>query len=207
GKIIMISYTLSNPLKVKQGIFLGVFIAVIHTLSAILLVSILYFILKNTYSSYSQEPKKIIFLISYGLIICMGLFLLIKTIISDILMLRKRSDDSEIKIEVKNTKIQKLLIPAFIIGIVPCEGAILILIFSISIDAYYLGIILACAMSVGMAFAISIIGLITIYSKKGALKLAHAKKSVMKIIRNGIQLAGASTILILGLLLFFSKLS
>jgi len=206
GKIIMISYALSNPLKVKQGILLGIFIAVIHTFSAILLVSILYFILKSTYSGYSQEPKQIISLVSYGLIAGMGFFLIVKTIILDILKLNKKSKDSEIKIEEKQNRIQNLIIPAFIIGLIPCEGAILILIFSITINAYYLGIILTLAMSCGIAITISIMGIIMIYSKKGALKLIQAKTGIIKIVSTIIQLLGSTVIFIFGSLLFLSNL-
>ena len=207
GKIIIVSYALSNPLKAKQGILLGIFIAVIHTLSAIFLVSILYFILKSTYSGYSQEPKKIIFLVSYGLIACMGAFLIVKTIIVDILKLNKKSWNSKTKIDERQNKIQNLILPAFIIGLVPCEGAILILIFSISINAYLLGIMLTAAMSLGMALTISIIGIITIYSKKGVLKLVSAKTGIVKTISIVIQIIGAVLILLFGLLLFLSKIT
>lgn len=206
GKIIMVSYALSNPLKVKQGLFLGVFVAIIHTLSAILLVSILYFLIKSTYSGYSQEPKRIISLISYGLITGMGVFLLIKIIFTNILKLKKNNDYLEIKSDEKNNKIQNLILPALIIGLVPCEGAVLILIFSISIDSFSLGIILAVAMSIGMALTISIIGITAIYSKKGVLKLIPKQTGTIKIISNIIQLVGAILILSFGFLLFISKL-
>ena len=206
GKIIMVSYALSNPLKVRQGILLGIFIAVIHTCSAIFLVSTLYFILKSTYSGYSQEPKKIISLVSYGLIVCMGVFLIAKTIIVDIVKLNNKKQKPEIKDKARQNKFQNLILPALIIGLVPCEGAVLILIFSITINSYYLGIILAMVMSFGIAITISLMGIITIYSKKGALKLISAKKGLIKIISIIIQLLGAIIILLFGLLIFFSNI-
>ena len=137
----------------------------------------------------------------------MGAVLLIKTIVVDVLKLKKNNDEKKLKVESKRSRIQNLILPAFIIGLVPCEGAILILIFSISINAYWLGIILAVTMSIGMALTISIIGIITIYSKKGALKLLSAKTGVVKKISTTIQVIGAIVILFLGLLLFFSRLS
>lgn len=205
GKVIMVSYALSNPLKAKQGVLLGGFIAVIHTFSAILLVSILYYILKSTYSGYSQEPKRIISLISYGLIAGMGAFLIIKTVFIDILKLQKNNDNLEIKSDEKNNKIQNLILPALIIGLIPCEGAVLILIFAISIDSYWLGILLTISMSIGMALTISIIGITAIYSKKGALKLISVQTGTVKIISIAIQFLGAIIILFFGLLLFLSK--
>jgi nickel/cobalt exporter len=205
GKTVMFSYALANPLKAKQGILLGIFIAVIHTLSAVFLVSILYFILKSSYSGYAQEPKKIISLISYGLIGCMGLFLLIKTLIS-VIKLRNKNNNPESQLNNHQNKIKHLIITALIIGLIPCEGAILILIFSISIDAFYLGIILSMAMSLGMAITISTIGILTIFSKNGALCLFSRKKGITRFLSSGIQILGAAVILLFGLLLFLSNL-
>ena len=83
----------------------------------------------------------------------------------------------------------------------------MLLIFSISIDSYLLEIILVIAMSFGMALTISTIGIISIYSKKGIIKLASAKTGIVKTISIAIQLIGAVIILLFGLLLFLSKLT
>jgi len=206
GKIIIVSYTISNPLKIKQGIILSAFVAIIHTLSAVFLVSILYFILKKTYSGYSREPKRIISLISYGLIAGMGIFLLVKTIFADVIKFKNNNENTKTKVNENDNNIRKLIVPALIIGLIPCEGAILILIFSISIGSYWLGIILSIVMSIGMALTISLIGLITIYSRKVVLKLVSANTGTIKIISNIIQIIGAVIIFIFGLLLFISRL-
>jgi nickel/cobalt exporter len=205
GKIIMVSYTLSNPMKTKHGIWLGAFIAAIHTLSAILFISVLYFILNSAYSHYAQESKKIISLISCGLITVMGLFLLLKTIFIDMLKLKK-GNNWTLKVASKQNRIRDLLLPALFIGIVPCDGAIILLTFSIFINAYWLGIILALVMSLGMAMTISAIGIIAIYSKQGTLKLLSARRGTVKIVSISIQTAGATAILCFGLLLFCSRL-
>ncbi len=206
GKTIVVSYTLSNPMEVKQGIWLGIFISVIHTLSAVLLVSLLYFFLESTYSHYAQEPKRIISLVSYGLIAAMGMFLLIMTIVRDVLRKKKIGDNPKHESLSKDHKIKNLIIPAFIVGLVPCEGAILILVFSISISAYWLGILLTAAMSIGMALTISMTGIITLYSKKGALKLLSSRVGAVNIISIVIKVIGAAAILCFGLLLFLSRL-
>ncbi|MBN1695877.1 MAG: hypothetical protein JW881_00065 [Spirochaetales bacterium] len=206
GKVIMASYALSNEIRITQGILFGIFIAVIHTLSAVLLVSILYFFVAGTYSGYSREPGKIVSLISYGLISLMGLFLLIKTLIVDIAGVQKNGDDAAEFQELPRPGIKRFLIPAFIIGLIPCEGAVLILVFSLSINAYCMGVMLALTMSIGMAVTISVTGIIMICSKKGVLKLFSKKKRCGKIIGTIFGCAGSIVILLFGLMLFFSNI-
>jgi nickel/cobalt exporter len=206
GKIIMVSYTLTNPLQKKHGIWLGVFIAVIHTLSAILL-SVPYFILNSAYSHHAQESKNIISLVSFGLIAAMGLFLLLKTILIDVLKVKKNSDNRIGKVASTKSRMRDLFLPAFLMGIVPCEGAFILLTFSIFIKAYWLGILLAFVMSLGMAVTISLIGVAAIFSKQGTLKLLSSKTRIVKTVSLVIQITGATVILCFGLLLFFSRLS
>jgi nickel/cobalt transporter (NicO) family protein len=172
---------------------LGVFIAVVHTLSAVILVSILYFILNITYSVYTQDPRKSVMLISYGLITCMGMFLFIKSVVSA--FTKNKENTREIQIE-KESGIKKLIIPAMIIRFVPCEGAVILLVFSISINNFILGLFLAAIMSIGMAFMISLTRLITILSKRGTLNFVRKNKSAVNILGNVIEIAGAVNILL-----------
>ncbi|MBN1412355.1 MAG: hypothetical protein JW969_16025 [Spirochaetales bacterium] len=205
GKIVMVSFALSRPLKAWQGIALGGLIAVIHTFSAIVLVSLLYFILNNTYTNFSQEPKKIISLVSYGLIAGMGAFLLIRAVVSNASG-EKTGNNGENNVKIAKHGIRDIIIPALIIGLVPCEGAILILIFSISINAFWLGVVMAVAMSAGIAITVSVTGILAIYSKKGVVKLASAGSGAAKAVGIAFQVIGAVIILAFGLLLFFSQL-
>jgi nickel/cobalt exporter len=203
GKVIMASYALAHPLRAKQGVLLGAGVAVIHTLSAVLLVTVLYLVLQSSYRAYGGAPKMIITLISYALITCLGVFLLIKSLVQ----LRRpiETDPSDAESAVAGSgKTRELIVPALLMGLVPCEGAVLILVFSLSINAYWLGISLSAAMSVGMAVTISAVGLAALGVKQGSVKLLSKRK---QFIRRGtviLQLTGAAVILAFGALMFFS---
>jgi nickel/cobalt exporter len=204
GKVIMVSYVLANPLKVWQGILLGAGVAVIHTLSAVVLVVLLYLVLQSTYQTYGGQPKQVITLVSYGLIVGMGVFLLVRA-----LMRFRRPGDRETQpVSAAGGKaIRNLVVPAVLMGLVPCEGAVLILIFAMSINALWLGIIMAAAMSVGMAITISAIGILALGAKRGSVKLLSRKKRLVDTLLKVLQAAGAVLITGFGLVLFIGRLS
>lgn len=204
GKIIMVSYVLSNPLKVRQGILLGVFIALIHTASAVILVTVFYFILNTVFSMTSRNSVKIMSLISYGLIAVMGIFLIVRIIWKKIIK-RKQTDNEQGQALTFNSK--NLLFPALAVGIVPCEGALFIMIFFIQMKAYFLGVLISAVMSFGMAFTISVMGLVAMYSKKGVHRLAKSNGNIQRILLATIPLVGSCVIFLFGILMFFSNLT
>jgi nickel/cobalt exporter len=201
GKFIMITYALANPLKAGHGILLGVFIAIIHTLSAIVLVSLLYLMLNGTYADYAGGPKRIISLVCSGLIAVMGIVFLVGAFVS-----KRDSGDSSGESDHSKKRLKNLVLPAILMGIVPCEGAVLILVFSISIGAFWLGIILAAVMSVGMAITISATGFLAVYSRNGAAGFFAGNRSFVRIASLVFRFTGSAAIAVFGALLFFSNL-
>jgi nickel/cobalt exporter len=201
GKIIMVSYAMANPLKAKHGVLLGVGVSVVHTLSAVVLISVLYLILRGSYAQYAGGPKKAVLFVSYGLIAFMGAVFTCKAV----RRMRRREEKS---VKTGKTpgpaegKIRDLVIPAFMMGLVPCEGAVLLLVFSLSIDSFWRGLILTAAMSMGMATTIAVIGLIALGAKKGSFKLLSWKGAPVGTAVSILQLLGASVILLFGVSLF-----
>ncbi len=201
GKVIVASYVLAHPLRAGQGVLLGVGVAVIHTLSAVALVTTLYLILNNSYQVYGGEPKRVITLVSYGLIAGMGLVMLVRAVLR---LRRPRGENTASAEEVRPVpagKTKDLVIPAILMGMVPCEGAVLILIFSLSINAFWLGICLAAAMSIGMAATISLVGLAALGMRKGSMTILAKRKKIMKPLTAVLHVAGAAVIVIFGVIL------
>jgi nickel/cobalt exporter len=201
GKIIMVSYTMANPLKAKHGVLLGVGVSVVHTLSAVALISVLYLILRGSYAQYAGGPKRAVLLVSYGIIACMGAVFTYNAV--------RRARRRERRIaETDKTpgpaegNCRDLVVPAFMMGLVPCEGAVLLLVFSLSMDSFWLGLILTAAMSAGMAVTISVVGLIALGAKKGSLKLLSRKGAAIGTAVSILQFLGAFVILLFGASLF-----
>jgi ABC-type nickel/cobalt efflux system permease component RcnA len=66
---------------------------------------------------------------------------------------------------------------AFAVGIRPCNGAILALIFAYSIGLYWAGIASTVVMALGTAITVSVIAALAVYSRSIAVKLAADKRA------------------------------
>jgi len=196
GKTVSGSYFVSNRAAVKDGVLIGSLIAVVHTVSAVAVVLLLYFILKRSISTSLEHYSRVVKIVSAGAIIAIGIFLLARRLLT-----KKEKASPETKSETPNGK--GLLLIALAVGIVPCPGAILILLFSMNMDIIPYGIVLAFVMSLGMALTISLICCAVIAAKKGIFGLRFGGKYERKDTAKHIglytvEIAGAVMVVLLG---------
>ena len=200
GKTVTFSYFLSERAQVKKGIVVGTIIGFLHAGSALILVLILYFIIQQSFLRPIEDLSRIIKLISYGLITLIGLFLLSKTIIG--LRKEKRSEK-----RINDSSVTKSIIPfAVAVGIIPCTGAVIVLLFSISMGILGIGIVSTFCMALGMSTTISLVGVSTILAKKGVTKFIINRPKVNTILQTTLSIIGALLLTLLGILLFTSTL-
>ena len=157
----------------------------------------IYLIIQKSYAANVQNISSNLKIISYSAITALGLFLLIKAIVE---LKRKKQTPSD------SLKNKNLLPLALAVGLVPCPGAVLILLFAISMEIIKVGIILTIFYSLGMGVTISTVGAITILTKKGALGAIHANERTQNIIHYGLEFFGAILIFVIGVLLLWSRL-
>lgn len=202
GKTVTFSYFLSERAQVKKGIVVGTIIGFLHAGSALILVLVLYFIVQQSFLRPIEDLSRIIKLISYGLITLIGLFLLSKAIIG---LIKKRK--RERKSIYDNIETTKSIIPfAIAVGMIPCTGAIIVLLFSISMGILVIGVISTLCMALGMATTISLVGVSTILAKKGVTKFIINKPKVNTILQTTLSIIGALLLTLLGILLFTNTL-
>ncbi len=200
GKTVTFSYFLSERAQVKKGIVVGTLIGFLHAGSALILVLVLYFIIQQSFLRPLEDLSRIIKLISYSLITLIGLFLLSKTIIG--LRKEKRAEK-----RINDSSVTKSIIPfAIAVGIIPCTGAVIVLLFSISMGILGIGIISTLCMALGMATTISLVGVSTILAKKGVTKFIINRPKVNMILQTTLSIIGALLLTLLGILLFTSTL-
>lgn len=201
GKTIIFSYFLRERPNIREGIIAGNLIGFLHAGSALILVLILYFIIKKSFLHTIEDVSRLIKLISYGLITLIGLYLLIKTSID----FKKQRDSNVINIHaIQNTK---SLIPFSIaVGMVPCTGTTIILLFSLSIGIPIIGIISTFFMALGMATTISLVGILTITAKQNAIKFVSRKNRLSSIFERSTSVIGSLLMISLGILLFTSNI-
>lgn len=95
---------------------------------------------------------------------------------------------------------------AFAVGIRPCTGAILVLVFANALGLYWAGIASTLVMALGTFVTVSLIAGLAVYSKKLALRLAARESKWLDWTAFGLRLGGGLVIAALGGLLLLGSL-
>ncbi len=199
GKTLTFSYFLSEEANIKKGITVGCIIGFLHATSALTLVLILYFTVKKAYLHNIENTSAAIKIISYSLITCIGLFLLIKNVYE----IKKRKNIEEK--ELQSLRDTKSVVPFSVaVGLIPCPGATIILLFSLSLGILKIGIISTIFMALGMATTISSVGIFTIFAKDNIKKILSKKGKLHSLFQKTTSALGAFFIFTLGVILLLS---
>ncbi len=186
GKALIAFYFTSNKSDYKKAFKMGYMISIIHAISALLFTFGIFFVLKTMFRKNFNDFSSMAMQISAIMIMAIGLYLIWEAY--------KNRKAKEKNIKIKNKSEYAV---AFSAGIVPCPGVMTIVLFCIVLKHYFLGILAAIAMSIGMGFTISMAGIFSIaLSKKGNGFLE--KKAYL------LEILGALLVFSLGVFLFLS---
>ncbi|KZB62401.1 high frequency lysogenization protein HflD [Thalassospira lucentensis] len=213
GKMVTTTYFLSRDAGWKQGVAMGSLIAGIQAVTAIVLVGSLTLILNLGPAAITQNGL-VLEAVSYALIAGLGGLMCIR-------ILQGRDDccdhgghdhhhhshdhshhhDHDHAI----TKSRwQMIAGGIVVGLRPCTGSILVLLFTLANGLFLIGIASAFAMAAGVALTISLIGLAAIGIRTGTQHLFSVSESTSGLLRRGVGLAGAALITLFGLLLLLS---
>lgn len=95
---------------------------------------------------------------------------------------------------------------AFAVGIRPCTGALLVLVFANAWGLYWAGIASTFAMAVGTFITVSCVAALAVYSKQLAERLAARDTKWMGYLGTAMRLGGGLGILLFGTILFLASL-
>jgi ABC-type nickel/cobalt efflux system permease component RcnA len=103
---------------------------------------------------------------------------------------------------------RRALAIAFAVGIRPCTGAILVLVFAIGQGLWWAGVFSTFAMALGTAITVSVLAALAVGSRELAKRLAGGGSSKWaERVQFAAGLGGASLVLILGAVFFLGSLS
>ncbi|ASY57663.1 nickel/cobalt transporter [Sinorhizobium sp. CCBAU 05631] len=91
------------------------------------------------------------------------------------------------------------------VGLRPCSGALIVLSFALLNGLYLGGVLSVFAMSIGTAITVSILATLAVTAKGFALRYASSQSAAARL-SNGIEIAGALLVLVLGLVLLGAAL-
>ena len=218
GKSIVVGYFIARRGRWRQGVALGAGITVTHTMSAVILLLILYAIFKATVFNAFETGRIGIERASYALIMLTGVLLVVLAI-RDVIKSRKgcecaaRIDAAQDGACAESgsgialppiARWREILGVAAVTGIVPCPAVALIVLFCLLNSMVALSLLGAFVICVGMTITNVAFGIAAVAFRKGINKGSAHTRIATKIYTVA-TLAGGVIIFISGLLLFTNQ--
>ena len=198
GKAVVTSFILSQKRSLAGGLLLGNGVALAHGIAGIILVLAVHFILKSGLIGPLQTVTRTTQYISYSLITLLGAALVIKCFI------KWRSAGRDNRKPGENTAAGsgKRMLPVVIaVGMIPCPGVVMVMLFAMSMNLIGLGIILGLCIAAGMAVTITLVVILAMYGKGLMLKALGRDSRLAKRIELGIEATAGVLVAALGGLL------
>ncbi len=101
---------------------------------------------------------------------------------------------------------RKVMAVVFSVGIRPCTGAILVLVFALTQGLFWAGVAATFAMALGTAITVAALATLALGSRELALKLGGANSAWASMVWTTCAIGGATIILLFGLLMFTASL-
>jgi nickel/cobalt transporter (NicO) family protein len=219
GKAVITSWLLATENDLRRGLLIALMSALIQALTAIVVVTGLFLFVESA-SAAARNVAGILESASFAMIGLLGLYL-VWTAVTPFFAKAHHHDHGHHHVHDENCghahaplpqdvkgdwSFGKALSLSFAVGIRPCTGAILVLIFAKSMGLYWAGIASTLAMALGVFLTIAAIATLAVYAKSFALKLAKSDTARLANLLRLLRLAGGLVIAGLGGLLFAGSL-
>jgi ABC-type nickel/cobalt efflux system permease component RcnA/ABC-type uncharacterized transport system substrate-binding protein len=218
GKTVISGWLLATEQQLRRGIIVSFASAFVQALSAILIVSTLLFLVKAV-GSTARSVAGVLETASYGLIALLGFYLLWQAMgmlwpSKPAIVAAGHVHDANCAHNHlpsprdldRNWSLSKALSVSFAVGVRPCTGAILALLFANAIGVYWAGIAATFVMAIGTALTVSAIAIIAVLSKTTALSMLRGRQAWLDWTAFALRLAAGLVITFLGATLFLASL-
>ena len=219
GKSIVVGYFIARRGRWRQGVALGAGITVTHTMSAVLLLLVLYAIFKATVFNAFETGRIGIENASYALIMLTGILLVVLGIKDFFTQCKSRREaalagtaaesagvagNSQNEALPPTARWREIIGVAAVTGIVPCPAVALIVLFCLLNSMVALSLLGALVICIGMTITNVAFGIAAVAFRKGIDKGSAHTRIATKIYTVA-TLAGGVIIFISGLLLFTNQ--
>jgi nickel/cobalt exporter len=101
---------------------------------------------------------------------------------------------------------RKMMAVVFSVGIRPCTGAILVLVFALTQGLFWAGVAATFAMALGTAITVAVLATLALGSRELALRLGGTNSTWASMVWTTCAIGGAVIILLFGVLMFMASL-
>lgn len=190
-KTIVFSVFLSRNAKWYEPLCIGVLLSILHGGCAVLLI----LLFRNTAGPLlSRQLDTTAILLEGWTFVILAVFSLF--LLLNVLYHQRKGHDEGSRAKVS-------LLSVVISGFFPCPGAIMILIFSLTLNMLPQGIIAVLIMSLGMAIPVSLAGYLAYWGKKGLFLRMKENSSALNTVSLVAELGGYSMLLLFSLVMAY----
>lgn len=235
GKVVMSSYVLANRETAKRGAVLCLLSSLLQALVAIGVISILA-ILFNATSLVITDASRFLEVGSYVLVTVLGAYLVFKAIRGLLSAQPASHDhhhghhhdhhhshdhdhhhdencgcghahapSPELADQAKGS-VKAAVAAIFSVGLRPCTGALIVLVFALAQGLFWAGVLSALAMGLGTAITVTTLMFLAVGTRRATLVFTGSNTRGATYVLNGIQLLGAVAVLLLGGVLLIAAL-
>lgn len=197
GKSIVLSYLMSFRGSTWKGIMTGAVAAFFHGLSAIILVLAIYYLSIKRVSTTFDNVSTSLMTISYLLIIALGI-MLFSIRVYELIKTRGSYGSS------KDKGVGSPAVMILSLGLVPCPGAMIILLFFMSMRLLHIGIWMAICMSAGMALSVALVALLGLGTKNTLFNISHQQGTGRRILLSILEIGAPVIIIMIGTFLLYT---
>ena len=216
GKAVISSYVVANNETWRRGIVLSFASASLQAFTAIAIVGVVAALLGATAKAMGNTVR-VIEIVSYALILLIGLRLLWVKGRAFLRALRRREGphahdhehDHDASAwshghapepsELAGVHLLRRGLTAIIaVGLRPCSGAIIVLVFALAQGLFWIGVASTFVMGLGTAITVAAIATLAVAARELAGRLAKAKPGVGVIMLRGLETAAALVIVLFG---------
>ena len=205
GKTIVSSFFLANESKLRHSFIVGYLVAAVHALSALSVVLVLYYIIRGIFAVGVEQANHYIQLVTFAVITAIGAVMLVRRALGKgHHHHHSHSNEPEPTGGLTMGNLLGIALPA---GVIPCPGAVAVILFALSLHLLAVSILAVSFISLGMGTTISATGAIVILVKRGAIRAvtgAHEERDAK--FRRVVEIAGAAILFLFGLVFFLAQI-
>ncbi len=227
GKVVISSYLLAQESRIRRGIQLSFLTALVQAFSAIALVGVLALVLDLTRREAAAKVQ-LLEIASYGLIILLGLWMLVAALRGKIGCGHDHGHHDHGHHDhghhdhgpqgqdhgrgpagapspppAGRGPLGGLAAMVLSVGIRPCSGAVIILLFTLAQGIFLAGVGATFAMALGTALTVAALGVLAVTSRKLAVRLAGRDSVWEDRIGRGLAVLGSLAICVFGALFLY----
>ncbi len=204
GKNIVMSYMLSevNP-SVARGVLIGSIVAFGEALSASFIVYGVYYLSLDRIKPVFDSSAGMIQQVSYLILVCVGLGLLLYRVKKHIPRIRSSYKAAVCTNTPVNSKESFLV--AISLGIIPCPGVMILLVFMLAMKLPLMGLFLALVMAFGMSVTISVFGVAVAIAKPHVLNSLTKNNRRLELVEAFFEIGGAVLIVTIAILFLLAR--